>query len=79
MKKTYCIDFKVFESMMTSEVPFMLPPEMVRGDRVVVGSHSVQMQLTQNEFDELYFWCGQNSGMMKIIGDRIMNEIMAKA
>ncbi len=77
-KKQFLIDFKVFEAAMASEIPFTLPSEMFMGNRLMKGIHSIHMWLTQGEFDELFFWCGEHEDTMKIIGDRVVNELMAR-
>lgn len=72
MKKTYLITFKVYEAAMTSEVPFMVPPEMLKGDRLKVTGMAVEveMKLTEAEFNEICFWCWETS-IMKMIGSTV--------
>jgi hypothetical protein len=69
VKKTYSVDFKVYEAANMYEIPFQVPEIMLTIDgNLKLGVHSMEIHCTEEQFDGLCAWCHNNGAILKIIG-----------
>lgn len=72
-KQTYAIDLNVYEPANMYELPFKIPEEMVTmSGTLKLGYHTIAMQLTEEELEEVYAWCFAHGSILKIVGSEIV-------
>lgn len=72
-KQTYAVDICVYEAANMYELPFKVPEEMVTMSGLLkLGYHTLAIQLTEEELEEVYAWCFAHGSILKIIGSEIV-------
>ncbi len=62
------IDIRVYEPAMLSEIPYWFPDNMLKGNCLRIGYHTLELRGTESELLEFERWASQHQNILKIIG-----------